>query len=32
MVFFGEDKSNIKVVWGKIGGYGVEYGVEVLER
>uniref|UniRef100_A0A8C6I000 Globin domain-containing protein n=1 Tax=Mus spicilegus TaxID=10103 RepID=A0A8C6I000_MUSSI len=32
MVLSGEDKSNIKAAWGKIGGHGAEYGAEALER
>ncbi|KAL1779593.1 alpha-globin [Sigmodon hispidus] len=32
MVLSGEDKSNVKNFWGKIGGHGGEYGSEALER
>ncbi|KAL1779094.1 alpha-globin [Sigmodon hispidus] len=32
MVLSGEDKSNVKNFWGKIGDHGGEYGSEALER
>ncbi|XP_038181718.1 hemoglobin subunit alpha [Arvicola amphibius] len=32
MVLSGDDKTNIKTAWGKIGGHAAEYGAEALER
>ncbi|CAO2642401.1 Hemoglobin subunit alpha [Lemmus lemmus] len=32
MVLSGDDKTNIKNAWGKIGGHAAEYGAEALER
>lgn len=32
MVLSGNDKTNIKAAWGKIGGHSAEYGAEALER
>ncbi|KAM6352460.1 hemoglobin subunit alpha-1 [Alca torda] len=32
MVLSGSDKSNVKAVFGKIGGHAEEYGAETLER